>query len=425
MTDNTNISKEKEQRRGRFAAIMAQTSGVHGVLAFKNSLLLLYMLSMGLSEARVLVYLSIFGICNFMGIPAAYFSDKIGQKRIGFAGLAMNILGFSLIACAGFAPTLFTKEVIVLTGIVIFSFGESLFSASWYPLVHPIVPEKIRGRFWGKLRITFQVAGLLFSGLAAWIIGAQGRESSYQLIMAMIAVLLIGRGIFYRRIPEYKKNAPEKEPFLSTLGRIIRLDCYASFGAYIFLLMIFTANTPIIFALIEKEVMMLKAETVVWLANIGLFGCLGGFYVGGHAVDRLGTKPVFLICHFGFAVFSILFIFRDISPVLTMPLLGICNFAFGFIFSGSSIAITTEMFALMPTHNRALAMSIFNTMLFVGTGLSGIICAGILNFNFLKKEWLFCGLTMSNYDAILLGCGGMVLLLTATLGLVPSIIQKK
>jgi len=171
-------------------------------------------------------------------------------------------------------------------------------------------------------------------------------------------------------------------------------------------------------------VMELKTETVVWLANIGLLGALIGYYAGGRAIDRFSAKPVFLISHLGYAAISLLFIFRSMSPILTMPLLGFCHFSFGFVYAASSIAITTEMLALMPQRNQSLATSILTTMLYVGMGLSGIICAGILDFDFLKKDWLFCSLTMSNYDAILLGCGGMALLLVATLGLVPSVIRK-
>ena len=155
MTDNdADTSLEKIQRKGMFAVIMAQTSGVHGMLAFRNSLLLLYMLSMGVSQTRVLLYLSIFGMCNFLRIPAAYFSDRIGKKRIGFIGIAMGIAGFALIACASFALTSFAKEAIALAGIVLFSCGDSLFGSSWFPLLRPIVPGKIRGRFFGKLRIS-------------------------------------------------------------------------------------------------------------------------------------------------------------------------------------------------------------------------------------------------------------------------------
>ena len=407
------------------AAIATQTMGMHGSLAFRNSLLLLYMLTLGLSQTRVIAYLAILGFGNLARIPVAYFSDRLGKKRFGTLGNILCMGGFILIACSGFSTNLVMRESFVLIGIIVFSCGDALFGAAWFPILRPIIPPEIRGRFFGKLRISWQLAGLIFSGIAAWALGHQGDIAVYQVIMGTIALLLIARSFFYSYLPELEKaENNQREPFLFLLGKILRQGGYASFGAYIFLLMIFTSNTPNIFSMVEREVMSISAETVVWLANIGLVGALIGYYLGGRAVDRFSTKPVFLLCHFGYAALSFLFLIRDVSPSLTMPLLGICHFVFGFIYAASSIAITTEIIALMPKFNQALANAILTTMLFLGIGCSNLLCAAILELDFIKKNWDLLGIEMSNYDAILLGNGIMITILIASLGLVPSVIRK-
>jgi MFS family permease len=418
-------NSDPKRKQWMLTAIATQTMGMHGALAFRNSLLLLYMLSMGLTQTLVIAYLAILGIGNLVRIPVAYFSDRWGKKRFGSIGNILGVIGFIIIACAGFSESVQVCEIVVLIGILIFSCGDALFGAAWFPMLRPIVPAEIRGRFFGKLRITWQLAGLVFSGIAALALGEKGGVAVYQVIMGAIALLLAVRSFFYSRLPELEKaEHGKKEPLLLLTGKILRQSGYASFAAYIFLLMIFTANTPNIFSMVEREVMNLASETVVWLANIGLVGALIGYFIGGRAVDRFSTKPVFLICHFGYAMLSFLFLMRGFSPTITMPLLGICHFAFGFVYAASSIAITTEIIALMPKFNQALANSILTTMLFLGIGCSSLLCAGMLKLDFLKASWVLWGFNMSNYDAMLLGNCVMVTILITALGLVPSVIRK-
>ncbi len=416
---------EPQQKKWMLTVIATQTTGMHGTLAFRNSLLLLYMLAMGLSQTVVIAYLAILGIGSFVRLPVAYFSDRWGKKLFGTIGNISCVIGFIIIASAGFAKNPQICGLVVLSGIIIFTFGDALFGTAWFPMLRPIVPTAIRGRFFGKLRISWQLAGLLFSGIAALVLGSKGNIGIYQIIMGTIALLLALRSFFYSRLPELEKTKRRSgETFLILTGKLLRQGGYASFAAYIFLLMIFTANTPNIFSMVEREVMKLTAETVVWLANIGLVGALAGYYIGGRAIDKFSTKPVFLICHFGYALLSFLFLLRGFSPAITLPLLGICHFAFGFVYAASSIAITTEIMGLMPKLNQALANSILTTMLFLGIGGSSLLCAGMLKLDFLKNSWELWGCTMSNYDAMLLGNGVMIAILITALGLVPSVIRN-
>ena len=47
-----------------------------------------------------------------------------------------------------------------------------------------------------------------------------------------------------------------------------------------------------------------------------------------------------------------------------------------------------------------------------------------LELNLINPEWSLFGLPMTNYDGLLLIFGTMVLLMTVTLGLIPSVIKK-
>ena len=48
----------------------------------------------------------------------------------------------------------------------------------------------------------------------------------------------------------------------------------------------------------------------------------------------------------------------------------------------------------------------------------------MLELNLINPDWSMFGLPMSSYDGLLLMLGTMVLLMTVTLGLIPSMVKK-
>ncbi|OGV50625.1 MAG: hypothetical protein A2017_06895 [Lentisphaerae bacterium GWF2_44_16] len=406
-------------------AIAAQCFGIQGVLVFRNSLMLLYLLAMQLAEARVLTYIAIYGlVCWGLTVPAAFLSDRMGKKRIGNVGHFLSISGFAVITLAAFLEDNFIKELSVVAGIVAFAGGQAFFQSSWFPLLRPIVPPEIRGRYFGKMRMAWQIVGLLFFALAGWLLALWGGISAYQLIMAVIVVFMFIRFLFYRKIPELEKSGKDGKTFFSVLKTVIRHEGYAPFGAYIFLITVFTAYAPALFAMVEKEYLKINPATVVWFANMTMIGSVSGYLLGGMAVDRLGTKKVFMSCHFAFALVLFLFVMRGFFPVMMMPLLWTSHFIFGLVLASSSIAITSEIIALMPAENQSFATALLTSMLDAGMAASGFLCAFAVKLGFLKENWTFFKMSMCNYDALILGFAVMIFILVITLGLVPSVIKK-
>lgn len=419
-------SKERNINKAMRNAIAAQCFGMQGPLVFRNSLMLLYLLSMQFSGTRVFTYIALVGlVCWLLTVPAAFFSDRIGQKRIGNLGHFLCIAGFIIITLAGFLKSPLFGELAIVAGIVIFGAGQSFFQSSWFPLLKPLVPADVRGRFFGKMRMSWQITGLVFSGIAGWFLSLNGTVSAYQFIMGSVGVFLLIRFFFYRRIPEIVETGKKDgKTFFSVLNSVIRHEGYASFGAYIFLITVFTAYAPALFAMVEKEYLKIDPTIVVWLANMTMIGSVSGFLLGGIAVDRFGTKNVFMSCHFAFAIVLSLFVMRGFFPAMSMPLLWIVHFVFGLVLASSSIAITSEIIALMPAENQSFATSLLTSMLDAGMAASGFLCAFVIKLGCLKETWNFGGMSMCNYDVLILGFAVMIFILVITLGLVPSVIRK-
>ena len=405
--------------------IVAQSFGCLGLLAFRNGLLLLYLAALGVDPSGILTYLSLGNIVSAaLMIPFAFLSDRYGKKRVGVGGQFFAIAGFGMISLSAFASRE-AASLVILAGIVSFWVGSTMMMSGWFALLSPIVPADERGRFFGRLRISWNLVGVVFAAGATAALTDDSPPEAFQILFALIAVALFVRLLFYRTLPELEPPRPASAPVVKTILAILRTNNYASFVAYVFLLTLFTTGVLGLFGLVEKKVLLWGDDEVVWMANLTIVGSLAGFGLSGRAVDRYGTKVVFLACHFGFALVMLAFLGRAFVSASVLPFaLGVIHFALGMAMAASSISISTEILALIPPEDKSLSTAVCTTLQRAGQGLSGLICAWMLRLGILNPTWTLFGREMTSYDTLVLLFACMIVVLVVALGLVPSVLRK-
>ena len=145
--------------------------------------------------------------------------------------------------------------------------------------------------------------------------------------------------------------------------------------------------------------------------------------VGIIGMGRIG-QAIARRCHFGFGIILLLFLWRNLFTEEIRIVVGILTILFGMVQAASSIAMTSETLALIPPKNKSLATGLWFTLYSGGTGLSGILSGQALELGVFNESWIWLGQSMSSYDGLLLLSGTMVLLMTVTLGMIPSMIKK-
>jgi MFS family permease len=353
-------------------------------------------------------------------VPCAYWADRLGKKKLGGPGLWLAALAFLGLLAAACAPPGMGR-VIAVVSVSVFAVGCCLYSSGWMALIMPMIPESMRATFFGWLRTSYQsitvAVGLAVSALLEWRSspGAFGGLFAFFFVMFAVSVFI------YARLPEVEKPDPTLPSLHVVLGDVIRFRAYLPFCAYAFLLALFTGGCPILFGMIEKTFLHLSDGTVTLLANLRLLGSILGFYLGGKIVAKLGTKSMFLFCHFGFGIILFLFLWRNAGGGPLVPILGSLEAMFGLVWAASSVAFTVEMYALIPPENKSLSTSVFATLQGAGIALGGMLPAWAIQLGMFREHWDFVGVVRSDYDALLLICGTLVVVVTVTLGLVPSV----
>lgn len=136
-------------KRALRTIIIAQCLGMIGRNLCNNGFTLAYLSRLGIPGYRILFLLSLLPLIGtLLLLPTAYFADRHGKKKIGAIGAVLSVAGFLLLPVAGFVPS--NAGIWAGTGLFIYALGNTLNGSSWFALLSPIIPEKIRGRFFGR-----------------------------------------------------------------------------------------------------------------------------------------------------------------------------------------------------------------------------------------------------------------------------------
>lgn len=413
-----------QQRRAMHTIIATQCFGQPAELTLTNGIILLYLTALGVSSERTVLYLSLpMLVESLVRIPGAYAADRVGLKRVAFPGHVLSAIAFTTMIVAG-AFYGMPAEALVVLGIVGYGAGHGVSQTSWFALLHPIIPDHLRGRFFGRLRMSWQMVSIVFVGGCALLLPKEAPVSAYQWVIGLTTLGLAARCYLYMQIPELDRRVVVGQSIIGVMKSTLRVSGYMPFCSYVFLLSLCTAAIPIMFGLVEKKVLGFGDDQVVWLGGATMIGAAIGFWIGGKAVDRFGTKPIFMVAHFGFGAVMLLFLARASLGLPVFAVLVGSHLLLGIVSSASSIAVTTELLALVPPQNKSMTTTVCQVLLRGGGALSGILAAWVLETGLLADSWTLWGDTLSRYDSILLCWAILILLLVVTLGLVPSVISK-
>ncbi|MBU3951499.1 MAG: MFS transporter [Proteobacteria bacterium] len=405
--------------------VLSVCASIMPQLFFKNGFLLSYFSKIGLKSSDVLILLSLpSAILFFLSVPFAYYADRYGEKKIGIPGIILTIAGFSLLILAGFFDTQAAIKFIVC-GIILFSIGISALLSGWFALLTPLIPEAIRGSFFGTLRVSWQIFAIGCSFILTFILKKNTALGTYQLILSCFTCLLILQIFLYSKIPEVENLSSDNKRIREIVASLPQVTGYMPFCAYCFLLMLATGAWPVTMGLLEKNVLNFSDDAIVHMGTMLFLGSMVGFYTGGKLVDKFGTKMVFLVVHFSYFLFLFLVILRGVVPFPLVYYFSFLTFGLGLIQASSSIALTSEMVALAPEKNKSVIISICMSLQWGGAAISGVISGKVIEYAILSNTWTFKGLVLSNYDSLILASSVMVFIFIVALGLIPSVVKTK
>jgi len=392
---------------------------------FQNGFYLNYFSKLGMSSATIAMLFALPPLLSvFLLLPFAFYSDRFSKRKLALAGQLLLIASLLIIMAAGWGDFQRMALPIVVFSLAVFSIGGSLQGAGWFALLNPIIPKKIRGRFFGRLRVTFQLVGILYTMVVTRTLEASQSMLVFQLLLGIVLVAAILRFFTYARIPELESvqgEAQRGQSFRSALTEVLAVPGYLHFNGYVFLITLFTAVVPVVFGLMQKDIFGFTPAQITQMGMLFLMGGVVGCWVGGRGVDRYGTRAMIFTAHVAYAVVMLAMLARHWVPWSLPMHVGACTLAFNLIMGMAGVAFTSEMLALIPSTNKSLSTSFTVTLFSGGIALSGMFVARVISWDILSPEWQMLGRTYTAYDALILFFASMTLLMLVAFGLVPPV----
>ncbi len=432
------VAPEGRQGDAFRAAVWGQCFGVQPQLALIRGLGLLYLNALGVPAGGIVALLSAsFLVRGVLSIPAGYWADRAGKRRLGVAGQLLAIGGFGLLAAAPWVGSaegtvLFLPAsggtaagwplyAVVALGIGVFGAGTALFGGGWFALLSPLLPPASRGRYLGRMRFIRQLAAIAFGALVAASMTEATPLGVFQLVFAGLTLCLVIRLWFYRRIPELEATAGARPGFAAAIREVLAIPGYRRFCALVLAMFLAVGAVPMVFGLLELEVLAMGDALVWWLGVAITGGHLAGSLAAGPLVDRAGGRLALALCQGAFILSMALLLTRGWGlPAFWRALAA--SALFGLARSALDITVTAELLGRVPRANKALAVSLCGTVIYLGESLAGLSVAWVLTLGTLGPLAAAAGSAEARYDAVLMG---LVTLLALLLPLTPFALSRR
>jgi predicted MFS family arabinose efflux permease len=327
---------------------------------------------------------------SLVGLFSGPLADRFGFRRMMRAGLAMLAVGMLLCGLA-------TEYWLVFAGLVVASFGKTVFDPSIQAFIGHTVPYERRGRIIGIVETAWAGSTLIGIPALGLIIAHAGLASAFLLLAVLGAA---GWLSISRVIPADARDAGQDRQHLSLLAvlpRLFRVRHAAGMLAFGFWISIANDSLFVVYgAWFEQDFHVSIAALGFSTIAIGSAELFGESMTAAFA-DRLGLKRAIILGLCLATCAYLLLPFAGGSLALAMVAMFLVFFAFEFTIV-TSFSLSTELMA----ESRATMMAGFYATSGIGR-MIGVLVGGWL--------WQLGGITaVALSSAALTGLGLLSLL---------------
>jgi len=398
----------------RYAYAGQAVGGVPLMLVAHGAVGTLFIKHLGGSDFLAMALGVLIGLSGLLKLPVSLRVRPTRGKRFM---LNCWIVSAVTMGCAALLPFWFglgeATAVAVVAIIALATLINQCGGTFWFPLLHDVIPENRRGRFFGHLRALWSGTLLLAVLLSGLFLGGEPATWRYQVVIGIGVVLMLVRNIFVARIPENNRRLANDRRFadwrdhVACMRRRPRVMAFCLYFA-VFAFFVGFMGRPLVLYL---RFLGLPTNRNLYVAAFRTLGMIVAFMFGGRLVDRVGTKRVFAGAHAALCLLSFAIMFATLLPagemqVVMWALMVLC----GSVGAVAGLANTTQLFHLAPEAGRAFFLSMSGILIFVGPALSGLIVGAVLTVVTPEWRWTVGGLELNVYQVMLLVSGGGLLL---------------
>ena len=365
--------------------ILAQSTGAVLVQVLINGgLLPLFILHLGGTKFEVGAAFTAHFFSQLIRVPVARYVDVRRLKHMVVLWFLVGAVVFAGVFAAVPVADLAGSRAAVWLVITVFFFQRltvNIGAAAWHPLLCDIVPSRLRGRFFGRMRATFQTVSLTIVLLTGLYLGKTPQTHHYVGILGLLLIMNLMRPFLLLRLPNPPPARPgAPEPILQNMKHPV-LD--AGFRRFLLFwgLVAFVINVarPFVVPFLKTD-LHFPSSVTVYASGGMVAGMVLTLMAWGRLADHAGNRLVFLL---NLLLLAASFILLAVTPGFAgLPAMALVSAALSLILIGTAIgglgiAHTVRRMHEAPVAHRGPYMNLFMTFNGVIAGL-GSMAGGFL-----------------------------------------------
>lgn len=365
---------------------------------------------LGASKKLLGINLALCTLATLASLPGAWLYSRMQSRRKQWIWVTAASRAFmfapALVALFTGKRELHTLLIwVFIIGLFLVNLGNNFTSSGWWSWMADLIPESIRGTFFGRRwrwvlltqSITALIAGLLLDQ-AAKISAGEGDtivNMAYFAVFAFAALLAVLDPFLFFLVPEPSRPRPPECSFREVMGRYLEPIRDRDFLPLLLGVCVynFFFGMPLVFITV-----FLRGDHA------------GGVHVGGHAslgllslvtvtvavasaltanrwgqlADRIGHRVVWILTSMSYLSYAAYFFVNEQNYAY----IAVIHAAlWGLMFAGQPMAAQNLALSMAPTDRREFYMSMFNGVASIG-GAIGPVVGGILADKYRLLPWM-------------------------------------
>lgn len=363
-----------------------------------------YLLLNGATDFQLGVMLAIPYFLMIFQLAAAYLTSRLGSRK-GLCGIGIACFRgvYVFLAVLPFIPGLDTTgRLWIIFAILIFShLSFMLLANTWWLWMADIVPQRIRGRYFGFKAGISLVLGTVWSLAGGALLDYYKNQGNplygFSVLFCLAsAFALIGLLFLLRQYEPPMRREPA--PSLRQIFGILKNDNFRRATLFMF---IWNFGVGLMVAMTAKHMLgyleMSFQQVMLYPVIVNLIG-FAFARQWGRLMDSVGTRTTLLLCGLASGLVPLMWLFT--RPGVLWPI-WVDAVATGLFMTGMNIAAVNLPLVITPHKYRLYYLAIFATISGLGVGLA-MVLSGQIATMLSGLNWSIPGLShnLVNYHII-------------------------
>ncbi len=375
-------------------------------------------------------------IASLISMPASVLTERTGErKRIFFWGhytqrllwLPIALVPLVLVKLYG-SSAMGPAMTAFLMLIFMMHCGQAVGGPAWTSWMADIVPEPLRGRYFSRRRqwgLLTAIPAAILTGLLLDRLHPSGAVSDSLKTLSWCGAIFVGAALFgfldialFQWVPEVRAK-PQTRSLLGSFSKPLRDPQFLWFAGYVATLVFAVSfmGQFVTLYLIEK-LKVTNTQTQLMLLAAPALAQLLIFSAWGHAVDRMGKKPVLALASLGLVPVGLGWCFMNTGAIWLGYLLAAAGAA---LWAGVEVANLNMVLEMAGSDDAdggsGTSYVAVNGVIINVAGCLGGLCSGIIAQAL--RDWTFdlgiLGLAPIGFYELLFALSGVLRLLAVVI----------